>query len=530
MSIKDHYLQVVNPDQCHKNNTSIERVSKPLSSLFVKNIKISINVQSSSKINAVDESLLLCSDYQTFPNKCRFSVLLKLLEFKDADTLTLLPYTVKIHEEDEQSTVKHRSTCYVFITVYARPLSLYTYSKIRRSQGYYIQQKIHSESGLTCLDFLFIQPLTEYVITFSLVSAIDENGRDINFHNNKYSCFLETVCESTYHPDALPVHLKFIGPLKGENYATLTENFRKLILSGNTNRVRKITDTFLASSNPCDVKVVALIHSGFSHQTKSYKTTKCFEDSKRELDKALKMCRQGDCVNTSLLEGRTYTFMAQNYIFAERYKEAWDCINAAKTAFFYAAECTEMSGLVYQEVMILSIEFEVISTDEQKRKLEELIRKAIHFARLGDDYQAICLTAFMHIKKAMLHLGIFNLQHPHFQGRMLVENFTPSDQDIVEAKNNLFLVPQEYIKDDQVSSYKAMYYFALSEYYRHTGDITQARKKLILAEEQVEKGKFDFPLEEIEVRHSLFSKMCPLTTDDSIQEIFGNFVIQSEQV
>ena len=437
---------------------------------------------------------------------------------------------MKIHEEDEEGTVMHRSTCYVSITVYARPLSSYIYSKIQRSQGYYVQQKIHSESGLTCLDFLFIQPLTEYVITFSLVSAIDENGRDVNFHNNKNSCVLQTVCESTYQPDTLPVHLKFIGPLEGENYATLTENFRKLILSGNTNCVRKITETFLASSKPCDVKVVALIHNGFSHQTQSYKTTNCFEDSKRELDKALKMCRQSDCVNTSLLEGRTYTFMAQNYIFAERYEDAWNCINAAKTAFFYAAECTEMSGLVYQEVMILSIEFEVISTDEQKRKLEELIRRAIHLARLGNDYQAICLTAFMHIKKAMLHLGIFNLQHPHFQGRMLVENFTPSDQDIVEAKNSLFLVPQEYIKDRQVSSYKAMYYFALSEYYRHTGDITQARKNLILAEEQVEKGKFDFPLEEIEARHSLFSKMCPLTTDDSIQDIFGNFVIQSEQL
>ena len=89
MSVKDHYLPVVNPDQCQNNNTSIERFSKQLTSRFVKNIKISINVQSSSKINAVDESLLHCSDYQTFPNKCRFSVLLKLLEFKDADTLTL---------------------------------------------------------------------------------------------------------------------------------------------------------------------------------------------------------------------------------------------------------------------------------------------------------------------------------------------------------------------------------------------------------------------------------------------------------
>ena len=335
----------------------------------------------------------------------------------------------------------------------------------------------------------------------------------------------QPVKKISIYPNTSPARSKLQGPLKGNNYRCLTKNYRKLISSGDINTVRQITEKLLASSKPFDIKVVAMIHSGYSHQTQSYKTTNCFEDSKRELDKALKMCRQSDCVNTDLLEGRTYTFMAQNYIFAERYEDARHCIHAARAAFCFVADCTEMSGLVYQEVKILSIdadhEFEVISTDEQKRKLEELIRRAIYLAPLGNDYQAICLTAFMLIKKAMLHLGIFNLLHTRFQGRKSAEDFKPSQQDILEAKNSLIGVSQEFIQDPEVSRYKALYYFALSDYHRHAGNIIEAGENLIVAKKQVKKGNFDFPLEEIEMRRTLLSK---LATNDSIQDIFDHFV------
>ena len=523
VSKKDQHSQVLNPDECH--TTISKKDLRSSNSQSVKNIKISID-QSSLKINALDESFLHCSDYQTFPNECSFIVLLKLLEIKDTDKLTRLPYAVKIHEED---AIMCQSTCYVSITVSAAPLSSSEYSELQRSQGYYLKQKKHSELGLTCLDFAFVQSQTKYKITFRLISAIDENGRDIIFMQSSEitsTCCLQTVCKSVCNPNISPARLKLQGPLKGNNYLSLTKNYRKLIYSGDIETVRQITEELLASSEPFDIKVVALIHSGHSHQTRSYKTPNCFEDSERELDEALKMCWKSDCVNTEFLKGRTYTFKAQNYIYAERYEDARHCIRKAKEAFCFVADCTEMSGLVYQEIMILSIdpEFEVINTDGQKRKLKELIEKAVSLARMGSDYQAIQLTAFMLIKKAMLHLGIFNLLHTRFQRKKSTEDFKPSHQDILEAKHSLTEVSQEFIQDPEVSRYKALYYFALSDYHRHAGNIIEARDNLKVVWNQVNNGKFAFPLKQIKKRHTLLSK---LTTNDSIQDIFDNRLLTS---
>ena len=365
--------------------------------------------------------------------------------------------------------------------------------------------------------------ITINVQSSSKINAVDENGRNIisiQSNENASTCFLETVCKHVNSPNTPPACLKYEGPLKGKKYQRLTKKYRQLIHSGDIDNVRQITEKFLASSEPHDLKVVAMIYCGFSHQIRSYKTTNCFENSERDLEKALKMCQESDCVNTRLLEGRIYTFMAQNSFFDERYEDAKCYIRATGGAFSSVADCTEKSGFVYQQVMILSIEYEVNSTDEQKRRLEELLERAIYLARLSNDYQAICLTAFMFIKKAMLHLGIFNLLHTRFHRRKSAEDFKPSYQDILGAKNSLDNVSQEFIQDPEVSRYKALYYFALSDYHRHAGNIIEARDNLDVATKQVKNGNFDFPMEEIEVRRTLLSK---LSTNDSIQDIFDTF-------
>ena len=342
------------------------------------------------------------------------------------------------------------------------------------------------------------------------------NGEKITEDANEteitYSALVQDCNPQTYHShpvrgSGLPL-LEFSYPLIGKTYKRLTEKYMKLQLSGQFQTSLRLTDAITNSTIACDLKAVAYVFEGCAFM---------INDQDEPLSKAmdafsiaLGYSNQTDCKNGRLLQGMVYAYMAiVNRNFGEL-TDAGNFTNKAKIEFYSAAPCNETSSVFFQEAM------QHIDKTCADFKLPSAVKKEVLYLlhmsaehdkaehnKSGSDYRSLSLMSITLTYKALAHL---NIPFPWLEQQIeMVDYLKPTEEDLIAAKSTLQAIPKEFLETPEPSKYKAIYFIALSEYYRLNGNTKLAKQSMKSAKRQVMRGNFLFNEEMIRNKLAILS-------------------------
>ena len=481
-------------------------------------IKTSI-CQLPSRIMPISKQAILHPDYEKLKDDEKLSVLVVVCD-ADSQILQAVPLCVDLYEAGMKT---RSSTCYLSVNISTNFQSTTASRKLVNHPIFHIQRNACLEPGQIALQFSFSQPDTLYTIRFSLHSTIDSEGIQVIGYSSESNTFnIHTANCLPLYQDAAPVlgsglPLKeFSGPLKGSKFDQITNALSKKGLSGNIHAVMHLTKMLQKSQcTPCDIKVLALIYTASYIQAQDRSEMLL---SKKLFKKALTLLNHSDCQNSSLLEGMAHTFMAQGLRVEDHFEAALSLLDRAKVAYFGAAPSSLTSSVYFQEAMICAGQCKGVMTADVKEKVEELLTLAILCSQRseGCDYEKriiIYLTS-----KAMLHLGLFYPLHQHRQEQVSLTDPKPSSEELHRAKACLDAIHEEILNNDYIITYKAIYYFTLSEYYRFCDKYPQAIHNLQLAKKHAITGNYNILLKSIDVRLAL------LGLEDTPENIIQSFL------
>lgn len=292
------------------------------------------------------------------------------------------------------------------------------------------------------LEFYFSKPRT-YIITFDIHSVFADNVI------SQEECHLSPRL-------GMPA-IQVAEPLNGHKYDQITKNYTMCRLSGNISRLKNLMFEFPNSS--IDFRILELIFN--SSYRWLVREPNHFRRSISNLKKAVRLCQNQHCRNSSLLRAKAQIFLAQNLQSESgkvgRYKKAQKYIDEAKVSIYYVGPCMERSALACQEALWHAAQCSGNMPMETKSKIGELLEYAIDCASQLKTYEGMCFLAYNHINMARLYLCQF---YPVSQGRHQQETAmdpTVSAEDLRKAKSHLDCIPEEFLTDSSALLYKAFY-------------------------------------------------------------------------
>ena len=358
------------------------------------------------------------------------------------------------------------------------------------------------------------EPIKIHDQTVEIQDEVRVNGEKIIEDGNQteitYSAVVQDCNLQTYHSDpvrgsGLPL-LEFSYPLIGKTYKRLTEKYTKLLLSAQFQTSLRLTYAITNSTVACDLKAVAYVFEGCAFMINNQDEP--LSKAMNAFSTALRYSNQIDCKNGSLLRGMVYAYMAiVNRNFGEL-TDAGNFTNKAKIEFYSAAPCIETSSVFFQEAMQHIDKTCADFSSAVKNEVLYLLHMSVEHDKAehnksGSDYRSLSLMSITLTYKALAHL---NIPFPWLeQQKEMVDYLKPTREDLIAAKSTLQAIPKEFLETPEPSKYKAIYFIALSEYYRLNGNTKLAKQSMKSAKRQVLRGNFLFNEEIIRNKLAILS-------------------------
>ena len=315
---------------------------------------------------------------------------------------------------------------------------------------------------------------------------------------------VNTVKESIDVKDRLPTFIvktvpliDFSGPLKGKKRNSCMKLLEQAAVSGRIGTLQYMTEEMNNDSSiPVDLKVLAYIYLSTSYTIVG--NTDGFDHQKVALDNAHKLANRTDCENSTLLHGMAFMYTAQYLRHAGQYKEAVSNLREAKASYFDVVPCPEKGVIQFQEAANIAASYKCEIPTEIMQHIENLLVKAVDIVQVSEDYNEQHFLCLLYTSIAALQFELFYSYHE----TVLVSDRKPSADQLRRANAALSAVPKEYIEENTVSPYIALYYFIMSEYYRHNYKYKKALECLQYAESHVLLGNYTYLLKLIRIRQA----------------------------
>ena len=504
-------LKILFTETRAKNTTSQEE--SPEHTLLSPPQRIKINVSNYKLLQEIKtiskERLLLPSHKQLkLHEEEQFS---PQLTIRDAETCRPFNCTILLPDESPPP-MKTVSTllCRLYITV-----EPHHFFRMRPLPKLYHMQRsgpLVQSTASVHIQFCFIQAYTDYVITFSVASIIDNEGIEhIGYSCENCQCVVRAVDQHANSILSMPhVFTQYKIPCQKALYRKFDETFNNLLYSGShTAKVDQLVSTITSNQNLSpDFKIEAL----------------CFQASERQLrylpgeslsilDRALVLADQPSCMNSQLLKGRIFACCTSALRMQHQYDDALKHIQQAKCMYFSAAPSGDTSNVFYEEAILR----EFLSDHSKDRsEREHLYFMAIEHARFGSQLEDDHDLCVMQISKAVYHLKsvyISKLKPPISQDNLF--QLQPTLDDLSKAEESLRVAEIDIHEMNPFT--KGNYYRAMSDLHLWRKDYQEAIQYAESAKQQYTLEHLDSLVSYIEARLSLLTKLAKQQTEAELE-------------
>lgn len=448
----------------------------------------------------------------------------------DLNTGRAVDHFIDLHQPGSRG--KRRSTCYLSVTVEPDPWYTLSLSESTQLIAYRLQRKEKDlQRGSIRLQFCFPLPDIDYKISFRIHSLIDSNGDEtVDYSAPGDTCIVRTVDKvqelSSKHGVAMwksMPYYKFTGPCKTKSFLRMEMGYKNLVISGNTQRLQAVTNTIKQSNCACDIKIAALINQAFGLASCGIPTGK--ELGWLSLDEAYHLSNTGDCMNSHLFQARILRYRISLCRYQGNYAKALFYVSEAKCKFADVAPSCDYACVLYEEANVQALQSRGSLSPNEKETIEVALTRSAEIARFHSEEFEKTFVALVLARKAMFHLNCFEYFCASGDRSSSDINSKPSSADLLIAKKCLQAVSHDVLNEVEISTHKATYYMAWSEYHRWKEEYCDAIMFAEMAREHWAKANYHHQVAFVDKRLTMLRKLNKeLHTDTALDEILDQLM------